>query len=306
MIKRDDCTGLGLGGNKVRKLEFLLADAMKEGADVLVTHGGLQSNHVRQTAAACAREGLGCVAILSSPFSAPNQDYRRSGNVLLDHLFGADIRILPRGADVESALVDAVAEVRAAGHTPYSVPLGGSVALGCLGYVAAASELAAQAHDQGIRIDHVVLPTGSCGTHAGLLLGLRLAGEQGRVLGISVLGPQAEQERCVAELVDVTAALLELENPLVEGDVVVDANYLGEGYGRPTDAMIEAVKIVANLEGILLDPVYTGKAMAGMIDLVRQGRFGASETVVFLHTGGTPALYGYRNIFRSDEKEERD
>ncbi len=309
LIKRDDCTGLACGGNKTRKLEFLMAEVAEMGADVVITFGGFQSNHARQTAAACARQGVRCIAILDRPVAALSaevgEDYSRSGNLLLDQLFGAELRLIASEAEAPAACDKLVEELLGEGHSPYVMPSGGSTAVGCLGYVLAAEELATQARQQDRQIDNIVLATGSCGTHAGLLLGLRLAGEPARVFGISVSAPRAEKEQRIHELVEETAAKLGVANPVGQSDVTVDDQYVGQGYGRPTAAMIEAVQLTARLEGIVLDPVYTGKAMAGMIDMIRRGRFEAAENIVFMHTGGTPGLYGYVDTFARDIQAER-
>jgi L-cysteate sulfo-lyase len=307
LIKRDDCTGLAFGGNKARKLEFLMAEVAHKGADVVITFGGFQSNHARQTAAACARQGVRCITILDRPAAELSDevgvDYVRSGNLLLNQLFGAELRLVANEADALSACDALVKKLRDEGHTPYVMPLGGSTAVGCLGYVNAAEELAAQARQQDLKIDNLFLATGSCGTHAGLLLGLRLAGEQARVFGISVSSSQADKETRIHELIEDTADKLEVDNPVEPKDVIVNDRYVGSGYGSPTEAMIEAVHLTARLEGILLDPVYTGKAMAGMIDMIRQGRFERTENNIFIHTGGTPGLYGYVDTFAQDIEE---
>jgi len=298
-IKRDDCTGLATGGNKTRKLEFLVADALRQGADTLVTQGAVQSNHVRQTIAAAARAGLSCKVLLEKRVADPTEEYQHSGNVLLDHLLGGEIVAhLPAGSDMQQAMEDLAVDLRKAGRKPYVIPGGGSNPVGALGYVACAREILGQAYDAGLRLDHVVHATGSTGTQAGLVVGLRASHSGIPVYGISVRAPKAAQEENVWGLAQATAEYAGLPVSLVtRADVVADSDYVGAGYGVPTDAMVEAVRLTAQLEGILLDPVYSGKGMAGLIALVRAGRFKRGENVVFIHTGGSASLFGYRHIF---------
>jgi D-cysteine desulfhydrase len=292
-IKRDDRLGLAGGGNKARKLEFLVADALARGADTLITIGGVQSNHCRLTLSAAALEGLRCRLVLTE--SAPG-DYRADGggNVMLFHLLGADrIITAPRGADALEALERAGAEARAEGLRPYLIPVGGSTPLGALGYIACAQELLAQAREAGLELHRIVLPVGSAGTLAGLLLGL--AGSGIPVTGVTVLHPRAAAEAATAELVGATARFLGCPAP-AEPITCLD-DYLGAGYTLPTPAMLEAVRLLARTEAILLDPTYTGKAMAGLVDLARRGRFAKGENVLFLHTGGSPGLYARPELF---------
>lgn len=295
-IKRDDCTGFAGGGNKVRKLEYLVADALKEGADVLVTMGALQSNHARQTAAAAARNGLGCVLVLADTVAGRAESYRSNGNMLLDRIFGAELRLLAPGADAMAAAEETLAELAAQGRRPYFIPVGGSNGLGSLAYRDAVTELAAQAEALGRRIDHIVLPTGSGGTHAGILAGVAQLGLGCRVHGISVSRSQEQAGEIVSGLVREIFALEGGSG----GEAIqpqIDAAQIGPGYGQPTDAMIEAVELTARTEGILLDPVYTGKAMAGLMALVRSGAIAPDETAVFWHTGGAPGLFAYPEVF---------
>ncbi|MDX1499905.1 MAG: D-cysteine desulfhydrase [Woeseiaceae bacterium] len=292
-VKRDDCTGLATGGNKTRKLEFALAEAIENGADTIITAGAVQSNHVRQTAAAAARAGLACSVVLEQVFPTPGKAYRDSGNVLLDRLFGAGLHECPAGTNLDEAMQALAAETAAAGGKPWVVPVGASSATGALGYVNAALELLDQAAAMDLVIDQIVTATGSGGTQAGLLVGLRAAGSDLPVLGIGVGSPQAEQVAKVAAVADETAEFLGRPGLVTAADVVVDCGYVGGGYGQPTAAMNDALLMAARLEGLLLDPVYTGKALAGLIDRVRQGGFGDAANVVFLHTGGSPALFAY-------------
>ncbi len=296
-VKRDDCTGLATGGNKTRKLEFLMADALEKGADTVITCGGIQSNHARQTAAAAARLGLGCALVHQAEHPWDGPDYAATGNALLDRLLGATLHAVPAEADRDAGMARLADDLRARGKRPYVIPGGGSNALGGLGYAGCAFEITAQANDLGLAVDHIVLATGSGGTQGGLIAGLAALNSPIRVIGIDIdADPQgvAEKVRAVAQG---AAALLGLRDGVPDNAVAVEAGYAGPDYGRPTPAMIEAVRLAARLEGLILDPVYTGKAMAGLIDLVRRGRFGQDETVVFIHTGGTPALFAYRSIF---------
>lgn len=292
-IKRDDCTGLSTGGNKTRKLEYLFADAIAQGADTVITAGATQSNHARQTAAAAARLGLGCVLVLEDRTGRRDEAYTQSGNVLLDRLHGAAIETVAAGTDIPAAMQGVADRLRQEGRTPYVIPGGGSNAIGSLGYVNAALELVAQAAAMDLRIDHVIHATGSAGTQAGLLTGLVALNSGIPVLGIGVGKPQAVMEQAVFDLCQESSAHLGLPGIVRRDQVAADCSYIGQGYGLPTQGMTEAVRLLAELEGILLDPVYSGKAMAGLIDLVRQGRFAPGSNIVFLHTGGTVGLFAY-------------
>ena len=292
-IKRDDCTGLAGGGNKTRKLEFLLGDAFEQGADTLVTQGAVQSNHVRQTAAAAAAHGLKCEVILEERTGSKATDYVHNGNVLMDRLFGAGIRFVDGGSDMPAELETTAAEVRARDGRPYVIPGGGSNPIGALGYVDCAREIVVQADELDLPIDRIVTATGSAGTHAGLVAGLAVMGADIPVLGIGVRAPKPKQEANVLKLAQETAVLLGRPDAVADAMVVADCDYVGEGYGLVDAAVIEALKLAARTDGIVLDPVYTGKAMKGLIALARAGRF-EGETVVFLHTGGAQGLFGYQ------------
>lgn len=294
-IKRDDCTGLAGGGNKTRKLEFLLGAALAAGADTLVTQGAVQSNHVRQTIAAAAKFGLACEVILEERVATNAIDYQGSGNVLLDHLLGGKSRRVPAGSDMNAALEQVAEEIRAKGGKPYVIPGGGSNTIGALGYVDCALELVRQADAQGLKIDRIVTATGSAGTHAGLVAGLALAGADIPVLGIGVRAPKETQEANVHKLAVATAEMLGHGDRVTREMTVADCDYVGEGYGLVDEAVIEALKLAARTEGLLLDPVYSGKAMKGLIALAKQGMF-KGETVVFLHTGGAQGLFGYHSV----------
>ena len=296
-IKRDDCTGLGGGGNKTRKLEYLLADARQQGADTLVTIGGLQSNHARQTAAAAAKFGFGCELVLQDVAGTPKADYYHNGNLLLDTLFGARIHKLDLSEDCDVYAGSLIEKLKSEGRKPYLIPLGGSNAIGSLGYVRCANEILQQIAAQDIAIDQIVLASGSAGTQAGLLAGLIAANIDIPVLGIAVSRTTQDQQQLVEVLLRQTLTLLSLDPDMAEGRVVTDGSYFGDGYGMTTKAMIDAVKCCAQLEGLLLDPVYTGKAMAGLMDLCGQGVIAAGSNQLFIHTGGSAGLFAYRQIF---------
>lgn len=301
-VKRDDCTGLGTGGNKTRKLEFLMADAQAKGADTVITQGAIQSNHARQTAAAAARLGMKCLILLENRTGSEERDYRRNGNVMLDHLFAAPTKVYPAGTDMNAAMAEVAENVKAGGGKPYVIVGGGSNPIGALGYVNCALELMRQADDMGLRIDHVVHATGSAGTQAGLVAGLEGARSGIPVLGIGVRAPKSQQEENVFKLACATAELLGVAGAVKREKVVANTDYVGQGYGIPTQGMREAVALLARTEGLLLDPVYSGKAMAGLIDLIKRGQFGKSENVVFLHTGGSVGLFGYLDAFNDELK----
>lgn len=296
-IKRDDCTGLATGGNKTRKLEFLMAEALDQGADTVITQGATQSNHARQTAAAAAKLGLACHLLLEDRTGSNDPAYTLNGNVLLDRLHGASVSARPGGADMNAEMETLAARLRAEGHKPYVIPGGGSNPVGALGYVNAALELLNQAGETGLVIDHVVHGTGSAGTQAGLVTGLAALNSGIPVLGIGVRAPRDRQEAMVFALAERTADFMGLPGVVKREQVVANCDYVGPGYGLPTDAMVEAVTLLARTEGVLLDPVYSGKAMSGLIDLVRKGRFAKTDNVVFLHTGGSAALFGYPESF---------
>ena len=296
-VKRDDCTGLATGGNKTRKLEFLIGDALARGADDVITHGAVQSNHVRQTAAAARKYGLKCAALLERRVPGRDAGYETTGNVLLDRLFGAELRFVAPDTDMDAACAELAEEMRERGGKPYYVPGGGSNAVGALGYVDAALELLHQANGMGLRVDCVVHGTGSTGTQAGLVCGLEGANAGIDVLGICVRRPAAAQEDAVYQTASATAAHVGIRAGLERARVMANGDYVGPGYGIPTAATIEAIRLAAEHEGLLLDPVYAGKAMAGLIDLCRKGFFRRGHNVVFVHTGGAAALFAYEREF---------
>lgn len=289
-IKRDDLTGLAGGGNKARKLEFLLDDALAQGADTVVTIGAVQSNHARQTAAAANRVGLAAHLVLEVPEGA-TEEYLSNGNALLDDLLGAEITLVPEGDDSSAAADAVVARLRAAGRAPTLIPVGGSSPLGSLGYVEAFTELV----DSGLDLDAVVVASGSAGTQAGLVVGAQVHRASTRIIGVTVSRSVADQQPKVLSLVEQTLQLLDVDPGQAAARVELDDRFVGPGYGVPTDEMRRAVRLFAETEGILLDPVYTGKAAAGLLQLVREGAFGADQRVAFVHTGGTPGLYAYRS-----------
>lgn len=297
-VKRDDLLGLAAGGNKTRKLEFLAADALEQGADTLVTVGAVQSNHCRLTLAAAIREGLNCRLILEERVPG---SYREdaSGNNFLYQLLGAEkISVVEGGTDLAAAMQSELDSLAAEGRKGYVIPGGGSNALGSLGYVACGDELLMQAYELDLDFDHIVTASGSGGTHAGLVASM-VGNHAGiPVTGISVRQPRAHQEQHIKQLAQKALDLLEVDLEVAEEAVRVADEYVGEGYSLPTESMVEAVKLFARLEGILLDSVYTGKAAAGLIDLVRNGTLKPGEKVLFLHTGGAPVLYHDRALFR--------
>jgi L-cysteate sulfo-lyase len=300
-IKRDDCTGMSTGGNKTRKLEFLMAEAEAQGADMVMTQGATQSNHARQTAAFAARMGMECHILLEDRTGYNNANYNNNGNVLLDHLHGASTEKFPGGHDMVAEM-DRAAEVRRAqGRRVYVIPGGGSNPTGALGYVNCAFELLGQANDSALRIDRIVHATGSSGTQAGLVTGLCAMNANIPLLGVGTRAPRAKQEQMVFDLAVKTAEKLGCAGVVKRADVVANTDYVGEGYGLPTASGIEAIRMFAELEGILLDPVYSAKGAAGLIDLARKGEF-ADQTVVFLHTGGSAGLFGYDFAFDHQDR----
>ena len=289
LIKRDDLTGLAFGGNKARKLEFLVADAQRQGATALVTTGAAQSNHARMTAAAACAVGLRASLVLTGqPPSGAAE-----GNLLVDYLLGAEVHFVSDGRQ-EAAEVERVLEaLRARGERPYLIPIGGSSPVGALGYVAGTLELVSQLADRGEAPSRMYYASGSRGTQAGLVLGAKLYSAPYRLYGMAVSGGEPEKTARALRVANAAADLLGVTTRVTADDLLTDHNYFGEAYGVVTAAGLEAIRLLARSEGILLDPVYTAKAMAGMIDHLRRGEVWPSDTVVFLHTGGTPALFAY-------------
>lgn len=297
-IKRDDLLPGAGGGNKTRKLEFSIGAALAQGADTLITSGAIQSNHCRLTLSWARVEGLECHLVLQEP--APGAfDPQAGGNNFLYQLLGADsLRIVSGRGEGPLAMEDLARECRERGRKPYLIPVGGSNPVGATGYAACALELISQFRQQNLGVDHLVVPSGSAGTQAGLLAGFRGAGYGLTVSGINVSRGREPQERSVYELALATASRLGVESPISRESVDCNGDYVGPGYALPTPEMMEAVGLMARSEGILLDPVYTGKAMAGTIDLIRKGVFRKGQTLVFVHTGGSPALYVHMDAFR--------
>lgn len=288
-IKRDDVTPMAMGGNKLRKLEFLAANALREGADTLITAGAIQSNHVRQTAAVAAKLGLNCVALLENPIGTRAENYLSNGNRLLLDLFNVQIELCEALSDPAAQLNELATRVEAQGFRPYVIPVGGSNALGALGYVESALEIAQQC-EGAVSLSSVVVASGSAGTHAGLAIGLEQLMPDVELIGVTVSRSVAEQKPKVVTLQQAVAQQLELQ---AKADIVLWDDYFAPGYGTPNDEGQEAIKLLARLEGILLDPVYTGKAMAGLIDGITQKRFKDEGPILFVHTGGAPALFAY-------------
>ena len=288
-IKRDDTTPLAMGGNKLRKLEFLAADALREGADTLITAGAIQSNHVRQTAAVAAKLGLHCVALLENPIGTRAENYLSNGNRLLLDLFNTQVEMCDALTDPAAQLDELATRIEAQGYRPYVIPVGGSNALGALGYVESALEISQQCED-AVEISSVVVASGSAGTHAGLAVGLEQLMPQAELIGVTVSRSVADQLPKVEALQQAVANSLELQ---AKAEIILWDDYVAPGYGTPNEEGMAAVKLLAQLEGILLDPVYTGKAMAGLIDGITQKRFKDEGPILFVHTGGAPALFAY-------------
>ena len=299
-MKREDLLGLAGGGNKTRKLEFVVADALAQGADTLITCGAVQSNHCRLTLAAAAKEGLNCRLVLEERVP-DSYDPMASGNNFLYQLMGVEkIDVVPGGSNMMQAMQAAAAEVTGKGRKPYIIPGGASNAIGATGYVACAEEILAQLYEMGLVIDCVVCPSGSAGTHAGLVTGFAGNNSNLPVVGINVSRTKEVQEELVHGLVQKTANHVGIQGAISREAVVCFGEYVGQGYSIPTPGMTEAVKLLARTEAILMDPVYTGKAMAGMIDLIRKGYFKKDQSILFVHTGGSPALFAYLDTFRED------
>jgi D-cysteine desulfhydrase family pyridoxal phosphate-dependent enzyme len=292
LIKRDDLTGLATGGNKTRKLEFVGADALVQGADTLVTAGGSQSNHCRQTAAAAARLGLDCVLLLSGE---PQPRSTWQANLLLDALLGAEVRWIGE-QDRAAALRETGQALEREGRRPYLIPVGASVPLGAVGYVAAVEELTSQLAEQQLRVDRILIRSGSAGTQAGLLVGLKGLGLKIGVEGICGGPYGTELQQAIRELAAETAAYLGLDLTVADAEIIVHGRYGQAGYGVITPAEQEAIRLLARTEGILTDPVYSGRALVGLIDLIRRGHYRPDETILFWHTGGTAGLFA-----RADE-----
>ena len=303
-VKRDDCTGLGFGGNKTRKLEFAIGAALAAGADTIITWGAWQSNYVRQVAAAAAQSGMEFHAVVSNPIDRQTDIYFSSGNLLLDRLFGADLHFVADDEDATAREIERIAaEVQADGRTPYVIPIGASNGVGALGYAVCAEELLNQCIQCDLHPSAIVLATGSGGTHGGLLGGLRLSGSLVPVIGISVSEPAAVKWSKVRTVIDAMLDLLsEPQATVADREIIVHDHYIGSGYAVPDEVTNGTIRWAAETSGLLLDPVYTGKAMAGLLDLVRTGVL--QGDVIFLHTGGAPALFAYADEFVSNQSRD--
>jgi D-cysteine desulfhydrase len=297
-VKRDDVAGIGGGGNKLRKLEFLLGDAIRQGCDTFVTTGGIQSNHARLSAAASARMGLACELMLADLVPRHDPDYRANGNVLLDGLFGAKVHLIPGDGDALAAAHVRADQLRTDGRQPYVVGAGGSSPMGALGYAACAWEILEQERALGLRFARILIPNGSAGTHAGLAAGMAAAGEDpARVKSFTVLATTEAAHPATAALARAVLEQIGLSAGIDDTAILIDGSQRGPGYGIPTDAMKEAVRLLARSEGLLLDPVYSGKAFAGLIAAIRAGEYAAGESVLYVMTGGVPGLFAYREAF---------
>jgi len=296
-VKRDDCTGLATGGNKARKLDYLMAAAKNAGATAIVTQGATQSNHTRQTAAAAAKLGMSCHILLEDRTGSDDFAYNAGGNVLLSRIIGGKFEKFAGGTDMPADMERHAAALRDAGEVPYVVPGGGSNEIGALGYVECADELLAQAGAMDVVFDMIVQPTGSSGTHAGMAAGLHMMDSDIPLLGIGTRAPRDKQEHMVHTLATKTLDLLRHDVPLPASKIVANCDYVGDGYGIPTAGMKDAVTLLARLEGLLFDPVYSGKALHGLLDLARNGFFDGMKNVVFLHTGGSSAIFAYPETF---------
>ena len=293
-IKRDDCTGLATGGNKTRKLEFLIPDAIKNKAELIVTVGAVQSNHARQTAAACTLMGLKCLIVLEQRLKDPPESYMKSGNVFLDKLFGAEVKVCPKNEDVTEYSEKLINDIKSKGVNVYFIPGGGSNSVGALGYVECLNEIIKV--NKKYNFSQIVHATGSAGTQAGLLAGKKYFNINIPVTGICVRHKKDIQVDKVYEEAKKTCEKLRC-NILDKSDVIVYDEYIGSGYGEPTESMIEATKLLARKEAILLDPVYSGKAFAGLIGLIKKKKFKKNDNVLFIHTGGAVSLSAYEWAF---------
>jgi 1-aminocyclopropane-1-carboxylate deaminase len=301
--KREDCnSGLAFGGNKLRKLEYIIPDAIASNADTLVSIGGVQSNHTRMVAAVAAKIGMKCRLVQES--WAPHEDavYDRVGNIMLSRIMGADVRLVDEGFDIgiRQSWEDAIADVKAKGGKPYAIPAGASVhKFGGLGYVGFAEEVRAQEKELGFAFDYIIVCTVTGSTHAGMLVGFAKDGRQRKVIGIDASATPAKTRAQVLKIAQDTAELVELGQDIVEDDVVLIEDYAYPIYGVPSEETKEAIRLVARLEGMIIDPVYEGKSMQGAIDLIAKGYFPAGSKILYAHLGGAPALNGYGYAFRN-------
>jgi 1-aminocyclopropane-1-carboxylate deaminase len=301
--KREDCnSGLAFGGNKIRKLEYIVPDALRSNADTLVTIGGVQSNHTRQVAAVAAKLGMKCRLVQESWVPFQDAVYDRVGNILMSRVLGAEVELVDAGFDIgiRESWERALADVKAKGGKPYAIPAGASVhKLGGLGYVGFAEEVRQQEAEMGLRFDHIVVCTVTGSTHAGMLVGFAKDGRARNVIGIDASGTPQQTKAQVLDIAQKTADLVELGREITAGDVVLKEDYAYPAYGVPSDETNAAIRLCARLEGMMTDPVYEGKSMQGLIDLVRKGFFPAGSKVLYAHLGGVPAINAYSYIYRN-------
>lgn len=305
-IKRDDVMDLAHGGNKTRKLEYVFADALKKGADTVLTMGGIQSNHVRQTVSAAAKLGLESHIFLNNPVPERLAQMKSSGNYLMDKVMGACEYIIDGDDDKVAAEMQRIQKkLITEGKRPYLVPMGASNGLGSLGYMMAARELMIQWENMEINPSHIFLGTGSCGTHAGLLVGLRYFGNTTtKVVGISVSQPEEIKKENLRAVIEQIFEVIDLPEDLItEDDLIISGDYFGKAYAYPTPAANDAIRLLGEKEGIILDPVYTGKTMAGLIDMVKNNKLENAKDIVFLHTGGAPAIHSFADLFLDLEEK---
>jgi 1-aminocyclopropane-1-carboxylate deaminase len=301
--KRDDCnSGLAFGGNKLRKLEYIIPDAIASNADTLVSIGGVQSNHTRMVAAVAAKIGMKCRLVQESWVPHEDAVYDRVGNIMLSRIMGADVRLVDEGFDIgiRHSWEEAIADVKAKGGKPYAIPAGASVhKFGGLGYVGFAEEVRAQEKELGVTFDYVIVCTVTGSTHAGMVVGFAMDGRARRVIGIDASFTPAQTKAQVLQIARNTADLVELGQEITPDDVVLIEDYAYPVYGVPSEETKEAIRLCARLEGMITDPVYEGKSMQGMIDLVQKGYFPKGSKILYAHLGGAPALNGYGYAFRN-------
>jgi 1-aminocyclopropane-1-carboxylate deaminase len=301
--KREDCnSGLAFGGNKIRKLEYLIPEALAQGCDTLVTIGGIQSNHTRQVAAVAAHLGMKCVTVQENWVNWFDSTYDHVGNIMLSRIMGADVRLVEEGFGIEfkASWEQALEDVRSAGGKPYAIPAGASDhPLGGLGFVGFAEEVRAQEQELGFQFDYIIVCSVTGSTQAGMVVGFAADGRAERVIGIDASAKPAETHAQILRIAQRTAGMVELGRPLVAADVVLDTRYAYPEYGLPSQETLEAIRLCGRLEGVLTDPVYEGKSMQGMIDMIRNGEFPEGSRVLYAHLGGAPALNGYSSLFRN-------
>jgi L-cysteate sulfo-lyase len=305
-VKRDDIMGMGLAGNKLRKLEYIIGDALKNNADTLITSGGLQSNHARLTAVAASYSKMDYELVLTEAVANDNPEYKKNGNILLEQILGAKIHYLTKGEDPATFIDNRISSLRKSGKIPYLIPLGGSSPTGCLGYVNCFQEITRQADEFNIHFDYIIVPNGTGGTHAGLFAGLKLSGMKDiRIKSYTVLNHADAAQNQTQEKAGAILNLLKSGLTAERDELVIDGNFLGPGYGIPTNEMKEAVKLLARTEGIFLDPVYTGKAFAGMLADISAGKFRKGDKLLFILTGGLPGLFAYQSAFGPELSPEK-